>query len=129
MSGRKLRNLAVLVLAAGLAYWIYEKRPTVSGVVDAVTGPLMGSRAAVDASERNRIVGDASQEIADQQDAKIGKLHEGMTRNDVRDLLGEPDRIETARTEDGVMETRWNYNEARRVLVFRDNRVVSIVVR
>jgi uncharacterized protein YodC (DUF2158 family) len=129
MSGRKLRNLVLLVLAAGLAYWIYTKRPTLPGVVDAVTRPLMGSRAAVDASERNRIVGDASQVIADQQDSKIGRLHEGMTRNDVRDLLGDPDRITTTRAEDGVQETRWDYREARRILVFREDRLVSIVVR
>jgi hypothetical protein len=129
MSGRKLRNLVLLVLAAGLAYWIYETRPTLPGVVDAVTRPLMGSRAAVDASERNRIVGDASQAIADQLDSRIGKLHEGMTRNDVQELLGDPDRVETAKGEDGVLETRWDYKEARRTLVFREGRVVSIVVR
>jgi predicted transcriptional regulator len=128
MSGRSIRNLVLLAALAGLAYWVYEKRPTVPGVVDAVTKPLMGSKAAVDASERNRVVGEASEVIIEQQDAKIGRLHEGMTRSDVRELLGDPDRVETKKNEEGVEEIRWIYNEARRVLVFREGRVVSIVV-
>jgi predicted transcriptional regulator len=129
MSGRRIRNLVLLAALAGLAYWLYETRPTLPGVVDAVTKPLMGSKAAVDASERNRVVGDASAEITDQQDAKIGRLHEGMTRSDVRELLGDPDRIETTKSDEGVEEIRWIYNGAKRALVFRDGRVVSIVVR
>jgi hypothetical protein len=128
MSGRRIRNLVLLTAAVGLGYWLYQTRPTVTGIVESVTRPLMGSKAAVDTSERNRVVDEASEAIADQQDSKIGRLHEGMTRDDVRDLLGNPDLNETTRVE-GVEETRWTYNEARRVLVFRDGRVVSIVVR
>jgi hypothetical protein len=51
-----------------------------------------------------------------------------MTRDDVRDLLGRPDAIDNIKRDDGVEQQRWTYREARRVIVFERNRVVSIAV-
>ena len=94
MSGRQFRKLLLFVAAIGVAYWIYKDRPTVSGFIDSITDPVMGSRAAVKSSERNRIVGDASAAITEQSDLPVGSLREGMTVREVVDLLGEPDSKE-----------------------------------
>jgi hypothetical protein len=128
MSGRKFRNLVLLALAAGLAYWVYKDRPTVSGIVDSITSPLLGSRAAVKSSERNRIVGDASAAISEQSELPVGSLREGMTGREVVELLGRPDSREPVEV-DGVKQVRWTYARAHRILFLQDERVVSIVVR
>jgi hypothetical protein len=128
MSGRKLRNFVLVLLVAGIAWWIYKDRPTVSGLVDSITSPLLGSRAAVKSSERNRVVGDASAAISEQSDLPVGSLREGMTGREVVDLLGNPDSREPIVVE-GVKQTVWTYSQAHRVLTLQDDRVVSIVVR
>lgn len=128
MSGRKFRNLVLLALAAGLAYWVYKDRPTVSGIVDSITSPLLGSRAAVKSSERNRIVGDASAAISEQSELPVGSLREGMTGREVVELLGRPDSREPVEV-DGVKQVRWTYARAHRILFLQDERVVSIIVR
>jgi hypothetical protein len=128
MSGRRIRNLVLLAVAAGVVYWIHKDRPTAGGLIDSITKPLMGSKAAVDSSERNRVVGDASTSISEETEKTVGALKEGMTMNEVSDLLGRPDRMEDEK-EDGVRQTRWTYARLRRELVFRENRLVSIVVK
>jgi hypothetical protein len=128
MSGRRIRNLVLLAAAAVIGYWIYKDRPTAHGLIDSLTNPLMGSKAAVDSSERNRVVSDASASISEQTDKAVGAIKEGMTASDIRDLLGNPDHMETEK-EDGVRQIRWTYSRLNRELVFRDNRVVSIVIK
>jgi hypothetical protein len=128
MSGRRIRNLVLLAIVAGVAYWIHKDRPTAGGLIDSITKPLMGSKAAVESSERNRVVGDASTSISEETEKTVGALKEGMTRNEVSDLLGRPDRMEDER-EDGVFQVRWTYARLRRELVFRENRLVSIIVK
>jgi SmpA / OmlA family len=127
MSGRKFRKLLLLAIVVGIGYWIYKDRPTVAGIVDSVTSPLMGSRAAVKSSERNRVTDDATSAIAEQTEAQIGSLREGMTSSEVRELLGNPDSVEP----DPVNRNRyrWNYKRVRRTLVVDEGRVVSIVLR
>jgi len=112
----------------GVGYWIYKDQPTVSGLVDSITNPIMGSRAAVKSSERNRVVGDATAAITEQSDAAVGTLKEGMTTSEVRELLGNPDSMVREKIE-GVERFRWTYAKLRRVLLIQDGRVVSIVVR
>jgi hypothetical protein len=128
MTGRRIRRLVLLALAIGVGYWIYKDQPTVSGLVDSITNPLMGSRAAVKSSERNRVVGDATAAITEQTDSAVGTLKEGMTTAEVRDLVGNPDSMEREKVE-GVERIRWTYAKLRRVLYVQDGRVVSIVVR
>jgi len=128
MSGRRIRNLVLLAFAAAVVYWIYTDRPTAGGLIDSITNPLMGSKAAVQSSERNRVVSDASASISDQTEQVVATLKEGMTTSEVRDALGNPDRVETEK-EDGVLQMRWVYSRVRRELVFRDNRVVAIVIK
>ena len=127
MSGRKFRNLVLLVLVAGVAYWIYKDRPTVSGLVDSITDPLLGSHAAVKSSERNRVVGDASTAISEQVDLPVGSLREGMTKREVIDLLGNPES-RNEEVVDGVQRERWTYSRAQRLLTFRENQLVSITL-
>ena len=127
MSGRKARNFILLLIAAGIGYWIYKDRPTVSGLIDQITSPLFGSHAAVKTSERNRVEGDASATIVEQSDAHVQALRWGMTKDDVRDTLGNPDTMKVEK-QDGVERQRWTYRQARRVIVFQDNRVVSISI-
>lgn len=127
MSGRRIRNLLMLAAVAAIGYWIYEDRPTMSGIVDSITNPLFGSKAAVKSSETNRVSEEAGATLAEQaSDARVGMLHEGMSRDEVRDLLGSPDKI-AEETRDGVHRISWTY--PRRLVVFQDNRVVSITVR
>ncbi len=128
MSGRQFRKLLLVALVLAAGYWIYRNRPTVSGIVDSITGPLMGSRAAVKSSERNRVVGEATTAISEQSELPVGSLREGMTAHEILELLGNPDSKETE-TVDGVTRVRWTYARARRVLVFQNGRVASIVIR
>ena len=127
MSGRRFRRLLLVVLVVGVGYWIYKDRPTVSGLIDSITNPLMGSKAAVNTSERNRVVGDATSAVAEQSDAAVGTLREGMTSWEVRELLGNPDKVEDEKVE-GKPQVRWTFSKAKRVLVLKDGRVVSIVI-
>ena len=128
MSGRRVRRLVLVALLAGVGYWIYKDRPTLSGIIDSLTGPLMGSKAAVKESERNRVVGDASAVAAEQNDASVAALHEGMTSSELRELLGSPDKVDEERI-DGVLHSTWTYTRLHRVLVLQDGRVVSIAIK
>lgn len=128
MSGRRFRRLLFVAALAGLAYWIWKDRPTLSGIVDTITGPLFGTKTAVKESERKRVMGDATHSLSEQQELPVGALKEGMTRQDVRDILGSPDKEEPVIV-DGVEKIRWTYVRAGRVLTFHDGRVVSITVR
>lgn len=127
MSGRRFRRLVLLVLAVGIGYWIYKDRPTLQGFIDSITDPLMGSHAAVKSSERNRVVGEATTAITEGTDVTVGTLREGMTSREIRDLLGEPEKVVQEKV-DGVEQARWIYAKLKRVLVMRDGRVASIVI-
>jgi hypothetical protein len=134
MTGRGLRRLLIVALVAGVGYWIYKDQPTVSGLVDAITSPLFGSHAAVKSSERNRLTGDATAAISEQSDVAVGTLREGMTTAQVRELLGDPEKIEEEKSTDKNKNKwsprlRWIYGKIGRALIIEDGRVVSIVVR
>ncbi len=128
MSGRRVRRLVILAALAGIGWWVYEKRPTVSGIVESLTRPLLGSRAAVKESERKRVVGEASQVVTLDEEKPVGAIHEGMTEAEVRRLLGDPDEIETVE-DDQRGRVRWIYRGVDRVVVFERRRVVSIAIR
>jgi hypothetical protein len=51
-----------------------------------------------------------------------------MKSEEVREILGKPDRIEPFE-EDGHSRIRWTYLAAGRVVVLEDTRVVSIAIR
>jgi hypothetical protein len=127
MSWRRLRNLLLLAAVGLLAYGYYKKRPTVSGVVDKITQPLMESKAAVKESERNRVIATAVPSLHDQVEAPVGVIRERMTTSEVRALLGDPERVEEF-VEDGHQRVRWIYSRVKRAVVFEDGRVQSIAV-
>lgn len=124
-----LRRLLLLAAVAGaVLWWISLGKPSFSHMVDGLTGPLFGSKAAVKESERNRVEGQAVSAIAEQSDAQIGMLKEGMSLREVRELLGEPSAVKPMPREKGKKEiVRWTY--AHRVLVFEEGRLVSIAIR
>ncbi len=124
----KGRRLLLLVLAAGLAYWIYRTRPTVSGFVDSLTRPLFGSKAVVEESEHKRVVAESAPAVGRDESISVGMLKQNMTAAEVRDLIGPPDSVEQFR-EDGQDKVRWTYRRLGRVVVLRDWRVESIQVR
>ncbi len=128
MSGQGVRRFLLLAALGGIAWWIYEKRPTLSELVDDVTRPLLGSRAAVKESEHKRVVGEASQVVLADEEKAVGALHEGMTDLDVRRLLGDPDEIQPVE-QDGSVRLRWIYRKIDRVVVFDRHRVSSIAIR
>ncbi len=125
-----MRTLKFLALAAilGLGYWAYRSHLTVSDFVDRVTRPLMGSKAAVKESEYKRVVSEAIPAVREGENIPLGTLHNGMKMDEVRDMLGRPDKIEPIE-EDGRSLVRWTYLRAGRILVFDRGRVVSIAIR
>ena len=126
MSGRKFRNLLLLAAAVAIGWWIYKDRPSVSGLIDSITAPLLGSHAAVKSSERNRVVGDANTAITEQVELPVASLHEGMSSAEVRELLGDPEKLEQVTPDKRTF--RWTYTKASRILTVTDNRVVSIAI-
>ena len=128
MSGQRVRSLLILAAIVALGWWIHEKRPTVSGLIDDLTRPLFGSRVAVKESEQKRVVGDASQVVSVGVEQPVGAIHEGMTDSEVRRLLGDPDSIEPVEDERGD-RVRWTYRAAKRVVTLQRRRVVSIAIR
>jgi len=127
LTGRRLRNLLLLVLLGAVGYWYYKDRPTLAQLVDDLTRPLFGSRAAVKESERKRVISDATTVIGQQTDENIGALHENMSMSDVRELLGYPDRVEALPGQDPV-RVRWTYRVVHRAVLFENGRVVSIAI-
>lgn len=125
---RTLRRILTLTVLAALGWWIHEKKPTLSGIVDDLMRPLLGSRVAVRESEQKRVVGEASHVLTIGEDKPIGSIREGMTESDVRRLLGDPDEIQTI-VDDSDVKVRWTYRSVHRVVVFDRHRVVSIAIR
>jgi hypothetical protein len=124
----KVRTAVVLVVAGGVGFWIYKSHPTVHGLVDGLTAPLMESKAAVKESEYRRVQSLAVPAAHEGEQVSTQTIREGMKRTDVEELLGKPDRTE-ALEEDGHSRLRWTYVRAGRVIVFENARVVSIAVR
>ena len=124
----KIRTAVILVVIAGVAYWIYKDRPTVSGLVDSLTRPIMGSNAAVKESEHKRVVSDVVPAAPEGEPVSMQTIKKGMKSEEVRETLGRPDRVEPFE-EDGVSRTRWTYVATRRVIDFEGGRVVSIAIR
>jgi len=128
MNGRRVRGFLSLLALVGLGWWIYEKRPTVSGLVDELTRPLFGSRAAVKEAEHKRVVHEASQVVTLDREKLVDTLRPGMTEWEVRDLIGEPDEVEKL-DDEATYRQRWIYRDLRRNVVFERRRVVSIAIR
>jgi hypothetical protein len=128
MSARRLRSLLYLAVLAGIGWWLYNTRPTVSGLVDDLTRPLLGSRAAVKEAEHKRFVAEASQVGAIDREKPVEALRAGMSEWEVRDLIGEPDEVEKL-DDEATYRVRWVYRDLRRNVVFERRRVVSIAVR
>jgi hypothetical protein len=125
---RTLRKVLMLSVLAAIGWWIHEKKPTVQGVVDDLTRPLLGSRNEVREPEQKRIAGEASQVLTIEEDKPIGAVRQGMSETQVRRLLGDPDDVHTI-VDDGSLQARWTYRRTHRVVVFNDHRVVSIAAR
>lgn len=128
MIGSRLRPFLAVAAIVALGWWIHEKRPTLSGIIDDLTRPIFGSRAAVTESERTRIVGEASQIVAVGEERAVGALHEGMSDAEVKNLMGPPDLIEYVEDERGD-RVRWIYRGLKREILIRNHRVVSITIR
>jgi hypothetical protein len=124
----KARTVVILVIAGGVAYWIYKDQPTVSGLVDDLTRPLMGSKAAVKESEHRRVMSDAIPAAPEGERVSTQTVREGMKPDEVREILGKPERMEPFE-EDGFPRIRWTYLRPGRVIVFEGGRVVSIAIR
>ena len=131
MRWKRLRRLLlVAVLIGAVAWWYTHGRPSFQQMVDGVTNPLFGSKAAVKESERNRVEGEAAGVVSEQDDRAIETLKEGMSMRQVRELLGEPNVNEVVSRERGKAEVvRWTYKTVHRVLLFEDGRLTSIAIQ
>lgn len=125
------RLLLLAIVAGSVAWWFTHGQPSFRQAVDEITRPLFGSRAAVQESERNRVEDQAVVAVTDQSsETPIEALRIGMTFDEVRGALGEPNEIETPPMEKGKPESvRWTYRAAHRFLVFEDSRLASIAIR
>ena len=123
----RLRGLVILVLAAGVGYWIYKTRPTVAGLVDSVTRPVMGSKSAVKESETKRVLSEAAPAATDGEQVSTTMIKEGMKKSEVEDLIGKPDSCQQI-TVDSRVRFRCIYVAARRILTYEEGRVVAIAV-
>jgi hypothetical protein len=123
----RLRGLVILVLVAGVGYWIYKTRPTVTSFVDDLTRPLMGSRAVVKESESKRVVSEALPAAPEGDEVKLTMIHEGMKKAEIEELLGKPDSYQQF-DDEGRVRFRAIYVTARRIIVYEEGRVVSIAV-
>ena len=128
MNGRRVRGLLSLAVLGAIGWWIYDRRPTVPGLVDDLTRPLLGSRAAVKEDEHRRVVAQASQAVHLEGERAVEELKTGMSEVEVRDLLGEPDEVEKL-DDEATHRVRWIYRDLRRNVVFERRRVVSYTVR
>ena len=124
----KIRTVVILVVIGGVAYWIYKDQPTVSGFVDGLTRPLMGSNAAVKESEHKRVISDVVPAAPEGEQVSVQTIRKGMKSEEVREILGKPDRVEPFE-EDGHSRIRWTYLGAGRIVVLENGRVVSIAIR
>ncbi|HKA36421.1 MAG TPA: hypothetical protein VKH43_06340 [Thermoanaerobaculia bacterium] len=124
----RLRGLVVLVLAAGVGYWIYKTRPTVTSFVDGLTRPLMRSKAVVKESESRRVLSEAVPAAPEGEDVKLTMIHEGMKRAEIEELIGKPDSFQQF-DDEGKVRFRAIYVAARRIIVYEEGgRAVSIAV-
>jgi hypothetical protein len=122
-----VRRYIILLLVAGAIYWIVKEHATVGSLIDRVTQPVFGLKAAVQESERTRVIDEAAPASED-QNPRVGMLQEGMSMSDVEQLVGSPS-TKTPFVEDGKRRVRWTYPKLKRVLVFEENRVISIAIQ
>ena len=123
-----MKRFLVILAVAGIVYWIVKDHPTVSKFVDQLTRPLLGTSAAVKESEHNRVVDEAVPAITDDEERKVSTLKEGMRKQEVRELFGDPNTAEDSR-KDGRNTSMWTYRRIHRILYFEDDRLVSIVIQ
>jgi hypothetical protein len=128
---RRFWRLLLLAVVGGAVWWWFSHgKPSVGQMVDDLTRPLFGSRAAVHESERNRVEGDAIAVVTDQSETPIAALRVGMTQREVKELLGEPNQRETLPHEKRAPEkVRWTYRSIHRVLDFEDGRLTEIAIQ
>jgi hypothetical protein len=124
----RARTVIVLVVVGGVGYWVYKSQLTVPGLVDDLTRPLMGSKAAVKESEYKRVLSVAVPAAPEGERVSTQTIREGMKSAEVEELLGKPERVEPFE-EYGHSRLRWTYVRDGRVIVFENGRVFSIAVR
>jgi hypothetical protein len=124
----RARTAIVLVVVGGAGYWAYKSHLTVSGLVDGLTRPLMGSKAAVKESEYKRVMSVAVPAAPEGERVSTQTIREGMKKAEVEELLGKPERVEPLE-EKGHSRLRWTYVRDGLVIVFENERVLSIAVR
>ncbi|MEO8189687.1 MAG: hypothetical protein ABI682_05045 [Acidobacteriota bacterium] len=122
-----MKRLILLVLVVAAVVWIVRDKPTVSGLIDRLTNPLLQTKAVVQESEHKRVVAEAAPVVVGDKDVSVGMVKEGMTYSEVRGVLGQPDSILETK-EDGRRRVRWDYRRVGRRLIFEEGRVVSIAV-
>lgn len=122
-----MKRLLLLVVVVVAVLWIVRDKPTVAGLIDRLTNPLLKTHAVVEESEHKRVIAEAAPVVVGDQEVAVGMVKEGMTYSEVRGVLGQPDSTVEVK-EEGRRKVRWDYRRAARRLVFEEGRVVSIAV-
>jgi hypothetical protein len=112
----------ILILAAAVAIaWLWRHRPAPAANPAAAPEP---SAASSDSGGAGLTLAQAAQEAADA--GSTGSVHENMSPDDVRRLLGPPDSVQTSTAPDGSAQERWIYGRQHRAVVFKNGVAVSV---
>ena len=116
--------LALAVLAAGI--WFLSTHILGPAAPEGATSaPLDRARAAARASDARNAQAEEASRNPDSPGTG-GAIHENMTADEVRALLGPPDSLETETSESGVMRERWTYRVARKTVIFENGVAVRV---
>ena len=122
--GRLLLVLAVL----GALFWIARSQhligpPAPEGERAA---PIDRARAAARASESRNAQMEEATRALDSKPSGGRAVSENMTPDQVRDLLGPPDAVDSSTTDTGVTVEKWTYRQVRKTVVFENGIVARI---
>jgi hypothetical protein len=124
-------RLVLLLVVLAVGFWLYKNS----------AGGLLGDRGG-DASSQAPAPADRARDAAAriesrqaetdrlaaeaQSPREAGRVHENMTRAEVRALLGPPDEVTSDTTESGAPRETWLYRSVGKKVVFENGVAVSV---
>lgn len=120
-----MKRLLLLLIAAGIGFYLYKQRVVSSGTAGSPAGnPIERARAAAGASDARTDAGNTVAREADQPAG--GAVSENMTPEQVRALLGAPDDVQAETLENGSRRETWTYRSVGKSVVFENGVAVSV---
>src|SRR5262245_41993384 len=120
-------RIVLLLIVVGVVAWLVRSSNLLGPSTPEAGSAAPGDRAraaAANAGGRNAQT-EASSAAVD-SGASGGAIHENMTPEQVRALLGPPDSVETESTDAGGSREKWTYSRPGKTVVFENGVVVRI---